>query len=196
MSDNGTEAFGPVDVADRIAQASHGGRVSVGKFIAAIGQRAFGPLLLVFGLIALSPICTIPGASIVTGLLIILIAIQMLIGRQTPWFPGRLTRISVESEAARSAVGRVKPYLVEADKLISRRWQELLKPLSVKLAAFVCLILAATMFPLAVVPGGAAVPALAIIVLSLGISSHDGVVLSIGLALGITALGVFVYLIL
>jgi len=196
MAEATSEAIGLVDIADRIAQASNGGRVSVGDVISAIGQRAFGPLLLVFALIALSPIGAIPGASIVTGALIILVSIQIIMGRQTPWFPARLTQISVGSGKARSSVDRIKPYLAKVDKLISQRWRQLLRPLSVRVVALLCIVLAATMYPLAIVPGGVAAPAFAIVILSLGLASHDGMILAIGIICSIAALGLSVYLLL
>ncbi|SLN73835.1 exopolysaccharide biosynthesis protein [Oceanibacterium hippocampi] len=172
-----------IDVADRVSEASEGEHVSVDAMIGAVGKRAFGPLLLVFSLIALSPVGAIPGATILLGALIILVAGQVLLGRQTPWIPGRLLRIEVASERARRAIGRIKPWLARVDRIIRPRWPALLEGPSRRVVALICVVLAMLMYPLALVPGGAAVPALAIAILSLGISAFDGLLLAVGLAI-------------
>lgn len=190
--------LGLADVAARLSEVSDGGgdEVSVGEMIAGIGQRAFGPLLLVFALIALSPIGSIPGASVLFGTLIILVAGQMLIGRRSPWFPKRLTRISVGRNKMRASMARIGPYLGKIDKVLKPRWRAILRPPSPRIVAALCIVLAALMYPLALVPWGVVAPALAIVVLSLGLTSHDGVLLAAGFVLSAAALGLSGYFLL
>lgn len=182
------------EIAGRMSNASDGGDVSVKDMISAIGQRAFGPLLLVFALIALSPIGAIPGASAVLGAVIILIAVQVLFGRNSPWFPSRLTRISVDSGKVQESVNKIDPYLRKIDKFLRPRWRFMLAPPAPRIVALLCIVLAALMYPLALVPWGVLAPALAITVLSVGLTSHDGIVLAVGSAIAAGALGLSVYL--
>src|SRR5690242_8426702 len=58
------------------------GRLSVAELMDAIGQRSFGPLLLVPALIALSPVGAIPGLPAVTSAIIIILTIQILTGHK------------------------------------------------------------------------------------------------------------------
>jgi hypothetical protein len=183
-----------VDIADNLCSASSEDRTSVDDLLNAFGQRGFGPLILVFALIALSPIGAIPGASIVTGSIIILVAGQLLLNRNSPWVPARLRRVSVESGRVVSAMERIRPYLEKADTFIKARWQGLLDPPWFYAVPFLCVALAVTMYPLAIVPGGVAVPSSAIVFLSLGISSRDGLIIAIGLLVSTAALAFSIYL--
>jgi hypothetical protein len=60
-------------VLEQIREATSGDSVSFGEFIDALGQRAYGPMMLVPAIIAVAPTGAIPGMSVVTGTLIFLI---------------------------------------------------------------------------------------------------------------------------
>lgn len=184
------------DIAERIGDSSDGDQVSVKDMITTIGKRAFGPLLLMFGLLALSPVGAIPGASVVLGALIILVAAQVLFGRDSPWFPKRLTRISVDSHKVQSAVNKINPYLSKIDKFLRPRWRFMMSSPAPHIVALFCIVLALLMYPLALVPWGVAAPSLAIVVLGVGLTNHDGVVLAAGLVIATAALGLSAYLLL
>jgi hypothetical protein len=181
-------------IAARMSDASDGDEVSVGGMISTIGRRAFGPLLLVFGLIALSPVGAIPGASLVIGALIIVVAAQVLFGQESPWFPSRLKRISVDTRKIDAAVNKLDPYLMKVDTFLQPRWRFMMEPPAPHFVALFCIVLGALMYPLAVVPWGVAAPAFAIVVLSVGLTTHDGIVLAAGLVVAGAALGLSAYL--
>jgi len=52
-----------------VKQLTHHGAASVGDLLHVFGRRAYGPVLFVIGLIALSPLGAIPGASVVCATL-------------------------------------------------------------------------------------------------------------------------------
>ena len=64
------------------------------------------------------------------------------------------------------------------------------------IVALFCMVLGALMYPLAVVPWGVSAPAFAIVVLSVGLTTHDGIILAAGLAVATAALGLSAYLLL
>jgi hypothetical protein len=72
-------------------------RVSVGDVMTIIGDRSFGPLLLVPGLIGLSPIGAIPGVPGVMAVIVMIVASQILVGMDHAWLPSGLTRRSIEA---------------------------------------------------------------------------------------------------
>ena len=83
MGDSTTMSL--TEVMDRLRSATDGSRMTVGDIFDAFGSRAYGPLIFVLGVVALSPVGSIPGASLVTGTLIMLLAAQMQLRAGSPW---------------------------------------------------------------------------------------------------------------
>src|SRR5690349_15446002 len=77
---------------------SNGAKVSVDEIIETVGPRSFGPLLLLCGLLGMTPVSAIPTAPSILALITILIAAQMVFGRQTVWVPRFLGKLSVKAE--------------------------------------------------------------------------------------------------
>lgn len=69
-------------------------RVSLGMIVEAVGSRSFGPLLLMVGVTLASPLSGIPGMPTTMGMLVLLIAVQLLFGRQHFWLPRWLLKRS------------------------------------------------------------------------------------------------------
>jgi hypothetical protein len=90
---------------------SEGEKVSFESLLFGFGQRSFGPLLLAPALIALLPSGAIPGLSLVTGAIILLIAAQFLFGRRSPWLlrPVLDFRFSADSLEKALAKARAAP---------------------------------------------------------------------------------------
>lgn len=73
---------------DELESTSDGtGSVSVEELVGAIGDRSFGPFLLVPALIALTPLGGIPGLPTFLALVVILVAAQLLLGMRRFWLP-------------------------------------------------------------------------------------------------------------
>ncbi|MGP1398002.1 MAG: exopolysaccharide biosynthesis protein [Inquilinaceae bacterium] len=170
-------------VLDRVVKETDGHEASLGEVLDVFAGRAFGPLLLVPALIAVAPTGAIPGMSIVIGTLILLIAIQILVGVRRPWMPQRLLQISFPRRKLVSAVEKSRRTVSWIDRLMSPRLEWLSEPPFVQGVAVICIALAATMYPLALVPFGVAVPGLAIAMLGLGLTAKDGALIVIGFAL-------------
>ena len=185
----GDDTMTITDVLDRMVERAGEGRVSIGDMLDAFGRRGFGPLILILGLISLSPIGSIPGMSITTGTLVILLCVQMLMKRPHPWVPGRLERLDMDSRQARAGLCRVRPYVRKIERVVKPRWQRLLRPPFTDAVALVCIVMAVLMYPLALVPWGVAAPSLALAALGLGMTSRDGVLTAIGLTVAGGALG-------
>lgn len=174
---------------DEVLASADGDEVSFGEAVATFRRQAYGPLLLVPSLFALLPIIgAIPGMSVVTATLIILIAAQMLIGRRHPWLPARLRNISMQRHRLEKAVERARPYLDAMDRWTRPRLLFLSEYPFYLLIPIVCIGLALLMYPLALVPWGVTLPALALTILSVGLTIRDGNVLAAGY--GVTGLSI------
>ncbi|MEO1329063.1 MAG: exopolysaccharide biosynthesis protein [Pseudomonadota bacterium] len=178
-----------LEALDETAQEAEG-KLTVGQTVDAFAQRSFGALLTMVSLIAALPIIgAIPGVSILTGTIVILIAAQYLIGRETPWLPDRLRKISVDPATLQNGIEKVKPYVARVDAVIKPRWTVLTEgPVARTSIAIASIALAIIFYPMAVIPGGVWLPALAVMALGLALVGRDGVLAAIGGALGLASI--------
>ncbi len=79
----------------QLCDAATDERVSVDAMLGAVGRRSFGPLILLAGLVTLSPVGDIPGVPTMVAVLGLLLSTQLLWGRSSFWLPGWLIRRSI-----------------------------------------------------------------------------------------------------
>lgn len=164
------------------AEDSDDDQVSLGEVVDHIGTKAYGPLLLVPAFIALFPLTGgIPGASVVTGAWTGLVAIQMLFRSDGIWLPGFLRNRSIAADTVEKATEKAGPWVEWTSHVVRPRFGMLTGTLGTVLVAIVCLGLAATMFPLALVPMGVMIPSGVIFLLALGLTAGDGLLVGLGL---------------
>ncbi len=169
-------------IADRMEEKTGGETVSVGDMIEAAGQRAYGPLILLLALILVTPIGSIPGASILTGIVLALLGGQMLLSRSSLWLPGWLGRVTVKSDRVDKSISKVRPALKKIDRIPRPRWERLVdRPWTTVTAAGVT-AMAVLLFPLAFIPWGVLPPAFALLFVGLGLTGKDGLLTALGLA--------------
>jgi hypothetical protein len=157
-------------------------KISLREIHETVGVRAFGPLLFVAGLLTMTPISGIPGVPSVLGLMVVLIAGQMLVGRDRIWLPGKLLRLKVgASKVERSARFALKPARF-LDRLVKPRMTALTEGVPRRMVALACVCVGAVTPPLELIPFSTAAPAAAITAFGLGLTARDGVVILIALA--------------
>jgi len=181
-------ALGLTDILVKLADEPDGGELSLVSVVETMQGRGFGPLLLAPTLVVLLPTGAIPGVPTLSALLIMLVAGQLAFGKRTPWVPGRLRQVSFERKKFRAAVARVRPWTERIDRLLKPRLRALTVWPFNRIGAALCLLLAAAMVPLELVPFAAAVPALIIAFYALALAAHDGALALFSLA-GVIAAG-------
>lgn len=168
------------NVVEQVASAGDGGEsVSVADLLRAIGDRSFGPLLLVPGLMVVSPLSGIPGLPTTAAIVIALITIQMLIGMDHVWLPRFILNRSISAKRFAQAVGVLKPVARFADRLLGRRLTILTRGPAVYVIAVVCFLIAATMPLLELLPFASSISAGAISLFGLALTARDGVLAAI-----------------
>ena len=164
------------------ASAVRGHVVTLRELLGYVGEQG----LLVFSAILALPFLipvSLPFTSTVLGLPMLLIGIAVILGR-LPWLPERLLDRSLPSDTVQRVLGR--------GAQMARRFEHLVRPRMLALtgSAFtnslhgVAMVLAVLllMAPLPFVPLANTLPAIAIILLCLGIAERDGLVLLAGYA--------------
>lgn len=169
------------------AAASNGAKVSVDEILGAIGRRSFGPLLLIAGLLGMSPVGGIPTVPSIIALIVLLIAGQMLIGRETIWLPKFLLKLSVKADKLQKSARFARKPAKVVDKVVRPRLAFMTSPLAERLVALVLVVVAAATPPLELLPFVAFFPSLAIVAFGLGLVARDGlmILLSLLIAAGI-----------
>ena len=181
-------------ILDTIHENTDGERISVGDIIDALDHRGFGPLMLASGLFALPPIGSIPGFPVISGVLISLFAIQIIVGRRTPWVPQRIRKWSIKRDKFEEARCKIGPRARKFDGLLRTRLTWFSSGIMIRLAALMCIPMSILLVPLEFIPFGATVPEAALLLFALGISARDGLMIILGFLVSFASFGMAVYL--
>ena len=174
---------------DQFVENTDGDEVTLGDLLDALDSRSYGPMLLGPAFIALSPIGGIPGMSVITGTIIIVIAVQMFFTPH-PWLPRRLLCITISRERLSNGVKKAQPWVKWFERGIRERYVFLTKSPADYVIAAISILLALLFYPLALVPAGVAVPSAAIVMLSLALTARDGLLAAAGFATSAASLAV------
>jgi hypothetical protein len=160
---------------DRIDIASReGSKITLEAVIEALGRRSFGPLLLLAGLITLSPIGDIPGTPTLMAFLVLLVAGQLIGRRRSFWFPGWLLRRSISERKMATALKWLRPPARFIDRFLKPRMAYFTGNLGLYGIAFICIVIALAMPPMEFVPFSATGAGLALTAFDLALIAHDG----------------------
>ena len=161
-------------------------QLRVHEVIEAFDERAFGGVLIFLGLLSLIPI---PGATTLTGVPLIFVAVQLMMGRETLWLQRRLMSAGVDRANFCKGLERRLGWIERAERLTRPRLLWAVSGPGERLIGLACLLMALVL----VLPlwFGNLLPALAVILLSLALLQRDGLLVLLGFA---AAIGSFVVL--
>ena len=165
-------------------------RVEVGTLVEAFGHRGYGALLLVPALIEVSPVGGIPGVPTALAAIVVLFAVQIVMGRDHMWLPDVIERRSVDADGLGKAVERMRPVAGRLDRWFHGRLQGLVRRPFTQIAAGACALLALTVPPLEVVPFASTAPMGAIAAFGLALLVRDGALMLVAIGLSALAVGV------
>jgi len=110
------------DLLQRLEQVGEADQpVTIESMLQVTDERSFGALLLIPGLLVLSPLSGIPGLPSVVAVMVALIAIQLLIGRTRFWLPQWLLRRSTSRSKYDKAMAFLHRIAGVVDRLLKRR---------------------------------------------------------------------------
>jgi hypothetical protein len=164
-------------------EASLAGRdqTSIAEIQQAIGERSFGPLLLVMGLMPLSPLGLVPTLPTMFAIAVALVAGQLVIGRDRFWLPRQIAGRSMPAARVRRAIRLARRPARWLDRVVRPRLQILTGAVWTRAVAVACIVVAFAIPPLELVPFGVAVPAAAITAFGLGLTARDGALVLVAL---------------
>ena len=157
------------------ATAEDKDEISIEEVLTAIGPRSFGPILLIPGLIAVSPLSGIPGMPTLVGLMVLLITGQLLIGRSEFWLPELVRRRSASRERFEKALKFIRPVARFIDRLLKPRLRFLTEGAAVYVIAGLCLLVSLITPALELLPFAISIVGGAVTTFGLALISHDGI---------------------
>jgi hypothetical protein len=177
----------PLSVVLRELAAREQGDVTVRCIRNALADRSFATFLVFTCVINMLPFP--PGSTVVLGVPIVLVALQMVAARDTVWLPEFFLKRSMSQESFSRMTRRVIPLLEKLETWIRpRRWPFTSHRAAERIVGLYALILGiAVILP---VPFGNWLPAFACAICGLALSERDGRWLWIGIIIG--AISIFV----
>lgn len=179
---------------DRIHEAEKGrDRVSLGMLVEAAGSRSFGSLLLLAGVILVSPLSGIPGIPTTMGLFILLSALQMLLRRRHFWLPRWLLERSVSRQNVERAMRWLRGPAAWIDRWLQPRLPVFVDGPGIYLLAIVCILIAACMPVMEVLPFSATTAGIPVSAFGLAMITHDGLLAVTALSLSVLGIMLLIY---
>lgn len=162
------------EIADRIREVSTNERVSAGDIVEAVGKNSLYPLLLVPALLAATPLSGVPGLSMICGILIAIISLEILLSFDSVRLPKVLMRRSVEGKAMRNALDRSRPVIDWVDRHTRKRLSGLFRRPLIYVPEVLCLMSGLVMPALEFIPFSASIVATGVAFLALSMLTRDG----------------------
>lgn len=185
MTDGAGPAARTSELLQRSVELHDADRISVAELLDALGDRAFGLLIVLLVLPNLIPGPTIPGYSLIFATGIALVASQMVRGFVRPRLPRWCLRRSFDRARLRALLARAMPYLRRLERYAHARPSRWTTPGAERwIAALAIAVAIALAIP---VPLGNTPPALALLVLGMGLIERDSRLLVAGVIGGIAA---------
>jgi hypothetical protein len=162
-----------------VAARFPGERITLGEMSEAFGDRAFGLLILLLLLPSL-----LPGMASVFGTPVLILGVQMGLGRREPKLPGFIARQSIKREDLLRLSGASSKYLKRVEQFVKPRPGWFVSPGGDKLFGWLTAYVAIMLILPG--PGTNGPPAFGNLVMALGLVEHDnrttgwGVLLTIG----------------
>ncbi len=160
-------------------------KVTLGDILNLSGERTFGFLFVLLSLPSALPIPA-PGYSIPFGIVIFVLAIQLLIGRRRPWLPLSWQKKGFDLPQVQKLVGAGTPWLQRIEVLSRPRLTPVCTsyPGRVVIGIMIALMAVSMMIP---IPGTNTLPAIGIFITGFGLLDDDGAISLAGLTVCVLA---------
>ncbi|WP_457474554.1 exopolysaccharide biosynthesis protein [Thermostichus sp. MS-CIW-40] len=154
------------------------GSICIEDILELAGERSFGFFLAVLSFPSALPLPA-PGYSTPFGVFIVLLALQLVAGRTTPWLPKWVLQTSVERKQFQKWAQAGIPWLQRIEKIARPRWRQLCTTRlgQVWLGTWIGLMGISMIIP---VPGTNTLPAMGVFVTAFGLLEEDGILCSLG----------------
>lgn len=149
--------------------------ISYGDLVAKLGEQAFGLIMILFALPSVLPLSVIPGFSFLFTLPILIVAIYLILGKETLWLPEYLAKKEINKKRLQQIIKKTAPYLIKMEQVMKPRWLFLTSKGINRLHGLLLIILG---FLLTLpIPLSNFFLAFLVILMGLGLAQRDGVMI-------------------
>lgn len=174
------EKLSASDVLEGVVNNNTADRISLFDIRDSLHERGFGLLLIIFTLPCAIPL---PGITAIIGFPLIIFSVQMILGFDSPWLPKWVGQQAIKRSTLATMIEKASPYLRKVERLLRVRLSFASSATGEKVIGIFCFICAvAIALP---IPLGNAVPALGILIMSLGLLSRDGIIIILGMIIAV-----------
>lgn len=161
-------------------------KVTLADILTLAGERVFGFLFIVLSLPSALPIPA-PGYSIPFGILMFVLAVQLIFGAKVPWLPQKMMKSSMKLEMVQNFLKKGLPWLQKIEAISKPRMTYMCKSIIGRLLIGIAIALMSIsmMIP---IPGTNTLPAMSIFVIAFGLQEDDGFITLGGLVISLLAL--------
>lgn len=157
-------------------------RVTVGEIVAALGDRGLGVLIAIFAIPNMLP-SAVPFGNTVVGIFPLIFAVHLVCGFDRLMLPAFIADRSISASSFKALVPRVAAVLSWFERLLKPRFPGVTGLNIERVVGALCVVLALiTMLP---IPFAHNLPALALVLIGLGLIERDGLAILIGTAIGV-----------
>jgi hypothetical protein len=171
-------------ILDDLLDGDHAQTLSFQDLLSGLGKRAFGMLLFVSALPAFIPI---PVGGALSGPLVVLIALQLLVGLRRPWLPRFVARRGPKRQALARFERVVDPWLQRLERLVKPRMTGMLDHRLASMVTGLLLLLLGVLLSLPI-PFTNYVFGTIILLYALALLERDGALMLVAWAIGTGAL--------
>jgi len=171
------------DLLQRIATvASERDKVYFATIMNALGTRSFGPVVLLIGVILVSPLSGIPGLPTTMAAGLLLVSLQLVVGRDSFWLPRWLMNRHVRSDRLLRGLHWLDRPARFIDWWLRPRFSVLASNGGAVAIAAICILLALIMPLLELVPFSTTAVGIAVAAFGLALVALDGLFMLMGLS--------------
>ncbi|PXX93859.1 exopolysaccharide biosynthesis protein [Marinobacter vulgaris] len=191
MERNHNDATNLQQLLEQISQSSaNAGQVSVKDILNSVGERSFGPVVLLAGLITIAPLVgDIPGVPTVMGMIVLLTLGQLLFRRHSIWLPAWVSQRSVPQEKLLKGVDWLQKPARFLDRWTGQRLVFLVDGPGLYVMAVICMLVAMIMPAMEVVPFSANGAGAALMAFGLAIVARDGLLAILATSFTVVTVG-------
>jgi hypothetical protein len=155
-------------------QTDHG-RVSLKGILETLGTRSFGSFLVIAGLVVLMPLIgDIPGVPTLVALIVILVSVQLLLGRRHFWLPQAILKRGMDKAKLDKAVCKTGRFARWIDRFMKPRLSIFVEGIASYIIALCSLLIALMMPPMEFVPFSANLAGAALTAFGFALVAKDG----------------------